>query len=183
MNKGKVVTVVAITTVVLNLMVLTTPVLAWHFNGWYWEAGPVDLYFLVEDDVDVLSWVGWYCAHLQWNEAENSPTEFIYTENPSIDVITCEYGYSSSSWVGKTWFNPIWPGVINYAGVMMNEYYTNDYEFYKRVAVGAHEFGHTLGLAHNDGEHLMETWLDVFYGDYGIYYPTATDINEVNARY
>jgi len=158
-------------------------VLAWHHNGHYWAQGPVDLYFLIEDDVSTQSWTGWYNAHEEWNEAQNSPTEFIFTENHYIDLITCEYGYSEVGWAGYTWFNPSSPGEINYAGVMMNEYYTYYYPYYKRVAVAGHEFGHTLGLAHNSGQYLMEPSAYMVYDVYGIYQPTSTDVNEVNALY
>src|SRR4030042_4244265 len=155
------------------------PVLAWHHNGWYWAGGPVDLYVLIEDDVSTESWVGWYNAHEEWNEAEYSPTEFIFTENPSIDLITCEYGYSQDSWAGYTWFYPMSPGEINYAGVMMNERLTNNYAYYKRVSVGGHEFGHTLGLAHNSDQTLMGQDISITYDTYVIYQPTSQNTDEV----
>jgi len=182
MSKRATFPAVAVLIAIMFSLVLVAPVLAWHHNGWYWEQGPGELYFLIENNVSTESWVAWYNGHEEWNEAENSPTGFIYTQNPDIDLITCEYA-SGEEWVGYTWFNPIWPDPINYAGVMLNESITNNYEYYKRVAAAGHEFGHSLGLAHNDGEHLMETYIDIFYDEHDIHSPTSTDIAEVNARY
>jgi hypothetical protein len=169
-------------TFILISILIAEPVFAWHFNGHFWIIAPVDLYFLVEPNVSTESWCGWYNAQLVWNDAPDSPTEFIYTEDDSIDVITCEYANNPLTWSGYSWFNPD-SGYISKAGAWINEYFTDAYSYYKRVSTAAHEFGHVIGLAHNSGAYLMEHYDSIRYDDNGIYSPTPTDIDEVNALY
>jgi predicted Zn-dependent protease len=65
---------------------------------------------------------------------------------------------------------------------MLNEYITDGYSYYKRVSVAGHELGHMLGLAHNDWT-LMDQSDYWRYDVAGIYSPTYTDVEEVNALY
>ena len=162
------------------------PVSAYNLIGYYWEGHvlPDPLYFFIEDDVSTESWTGWYNGHEEWNEAQNSPTNFALTDNIYYALVDAFYSYDSVMGIsGQTWYSPSSPGDITSASVTLYEYITNGYPYYKRVSVAAHEFGHVLGLAHNSGAYLMESSDYTRYNTYGIYSPQTDDVDGVNYLY
>ena len=171
----------SIFTLLLAIVVTLLPgslALAAIYNGYYWEQGPVDLLFLISDSVSDESWTGWYNAHEVWNEADDSPTEFEYTENDLIEIIYCDYGYDAQgNWDGITSY--VGYPTITYATVTMNEYKTDTYAYSERVSVGAHEFGHVLGLGDHSGDYIMEHYTTIRWGTYTRYEPSEDDIEYV----
>lgn len=150
--------------------------------GRYWNEGLNDTHFYIESNVSVYSWLAWYNAHEEWNEASNSPTDFVYTDY--LPRINAKYDSEDEViWEGRWEAYPA-AGCFEQFDVFLNEAETDNYPYYKRVAVAAHEFGHSIGLDHNpEGNCIMNSSAGTYYDATYNYWPQSVDIYWANYIY
>jgi len=153
-----------------------------NFNGYYWQQGISQLFFYVDSAMSSESEAAWRAAADLWDDAPYSETGFteVYT---TPTYVNCVYSNNEElPWSGRTTFD-VTNNIINRVYVYINEYQTDEYITAKQYSVATHEYGHVLGMNHYLGPFLMDPSDHVRYDNYGIYYPTVSDVDEVNLYY
>lgn len=103
----------------------------------------------------------------------------------SSTVIPNTVNYGSTGWNAQGEPGPsITSGTYTYGTIRLNRYYMDTYSARKKRAICAHEWGHILGLAHRSGKVLMN-WegSGTYFDQWGIFYPTTDDKNDLNVIY
>lgn len=156
-------------------------VLAYNLTGEHWRAGTLTFgisYISASNESSNALNNG----TVEWN---NTNILLTLSEEPigsNVDFTLGDYYDPNTDNDGISYWQA--NGGITYnAQGYLNAYYTDDYGAQKRLSVAAHEVGHILGLSHSSGAVLMNGSTGVRYGIYGIYYPTADDVNGVQSYY
>ncbi len=106
----------------------------------------------------------------------------VYTN--TYNVLVSAYNYGQNGLDGITYYTCSGGYFTGVPETVLNTNYTNGYSNTGRQQVQAHEFGHTLGLAHNPNNcyTVMYPTSDRYF-TCGIYTPQQDDINGINAIY
>jgi hypothetical protein len=121
------------------------------------------------------------------NEWTGTPTKIILTPGGGPGIITSNPDDGNTGYDGITYYSCSGGYFQNGVQSQLNSYYTASYSTNERISVTTHEFGHALGLAHNNpslcnGVPVMYYSTDR-YTVCGIYTPQQDDINGINHIY
>lgn len=113
-----------------------------------------------------------------WNV---TPTRvyFNYNHYGSVDVVAGKANYGNTWWSGLTTPQST-GGYYTSQTIQINLYYTDGYSNWETQGVWAHEFGHVVGLAHDNGS----TGFLMYFSDARtVNSPTIDEINGTNGLY
>jgi hypothetical protein len=121
-------------------------------------------------------------------EWTGTPTKVILQNTGGPGIITSNPDSGNTGYDGITYYSCSSGYFTNGVRVQVNSYYTAGYSTNERVSVTTHEFGHALGLAHNNpstcsGRPVMYYATPGRYTQCGIYTPQTDDINGINHIY
>lgn len=166
-----------IVAVLVCLGALTSSAHAYRLYGGRWSSFPVYYY---------IGWSGTYSDQIvaaagSWESATYSKVKLYRTYDPynyRIWVGAAHYGYTG--WIGITALAPS-AYVSPYTGaeIRLNRTWLDGEPLINRQHTSAHEFGHSIGLDHENSVScvLMNS------SGYCAIYPRADDVNGVNALY
>lgn len=114
-----------------------------------------------------------------------TPIGLFRTTGSSYTILANAHTYGASGFDGITYMPSCssghWSSTVQ---TDLNMFYTNGYTFRGVQQVQAHEFGHALGLAHNNAScYILMYYSSTRYFSCGVYTPQQDDINGINALY
>ncbi|GEB10052.1 Zn-dependent protease [Streptococcus equinus] len=149
-----------------------------HYSGARWSNNSANVYIETTDETLVSAYEEAISA---WN-ATGAFTFNLVEDESSADIVATEYSDASSKAAGlaETETNAL-TNQITHVDVKLNTYYLleNDYGYtHNRIVYTAeHEFGHAIGLDHDDDEESVMQSSGSYYGIQSV------DIEKVNEIY
>lgn len=127
-----------------------------------------------------------------WAEYTDSPSTSITISTVDADVCVYMYDYGETGWDAQTktyYYTP--SNICYYSRMTVNAYYLSGYYSTTGLwkAIACHEFGHTLGLEHNDSgsASIMRSYTKDYYdyvdGSPRYTVPKTADIKPINSKY
>lgn len=120
------------------------------------------------------------------NSWTDTPTEInlLRTTGGSYNILANAYNFGNSGFDGETSYSCSGGYFSGTVQTVLNTYYVSGYSSTARQQVQAHEFGHSLGLAHNNSTcYVLMYYSSYRYFSCGIYSPQQDDVNGINAIY
>lgn len=124
-----------------------------------------------------------------WANQTDSPSTSITISTASADACAYMYDYGDTGWDAYT-TTYYTNNICDYSRLQFNAYYLGSYASTTNLwcALACHEFGHTLGLDHNESGAItiMREYTEDYYNVNGSpkrYNPQTADKNSINAKY
>lgn len=127
-----------------------------------------------------------------WAQNTDSPSTSITSSTVNADVCVYMYDYGATGWDALTEISyDSYSNICDYSRITVNAHYLTDYYATTGLwqAIACHEFGHTLGLDHNDSgsASIMRSntidYYDYIDGSPQYTVPKTADIRPINLKY
>jgi hypothetical protein len=157
-----------------------TPAAAYSLEGCRWHGYLIDYYIYAPalPYATVITNAG--------NSWTQTPTKIfmVRVTTNTYNVLVDIYNFGNTGFDGITYYTCSAGYFSGHVETALNTYYTADYSSTGRQQVQAHEFGHSLGLGHNNSNcYTLMYPSSSRYFTCGIYTPQQDDINGINAIY
>ena len=164
--------------------------------AYYWNKSKLDVFVPqgISTTYGTNTWLGITNGIKVWHENTDSPWAVIVSNSNGADVVVEMSDYGETGWDANTTTYYDNNNICNYSYMRINTHYLSSYYSTTNLwqAIACHEFGHTLGLAHNTKNYiivpsLMHPNTDQYYNVSGIFpkykKPKAADKNPIDNKY
>lgn len=171
-----------------GLSVTNTPT-----KSYYWNKSSLVVYVQgdIRDRYHSNTRIG-ICNGIQaWEKKTDSPSTSITLSTVNADVCVYMYDYGATGWDAQTDTYYDNSNICDYSRIKVNAHNLTNYYSLEGLwqALACHEFGHTLGLNHNDSgsASIMRSYTLDYYNYSGLLprykVPQTADINSINSKY
>ena len=162
--------------------------------SYYWNKNSLVVYVQgnIRDRYHANTRVGICNGIHAWADKTDSPSTSITISTVDADVCVYMYDYGATGWDAETttYVDPN-TNICDYSRMTVNAHYLTNYYDMEGLwqAIACHEFGHTLGLSHNDSgtASIMRSVTTDYFNYRGLLprykVPKQADITPINAKY